>query len=49
MGRLFFESIGRRDYGVIMGLTLLFSVLTLLGQLLADMLYAFLDPRITFK
>lgn len=46
MGRLFFESIGRRDYPTIMGLTLMFAVLTLLGQLIADILYAVVDPRI---
>jgi len=48
MGQLFFESIIRRDYTVIMGLTLIFSILTLLGQLLADFLYAFVDPRVTY-
>jgi len=46
MGKLYFESIGTRDYPVIMGLTLMFSVLTLLGQLLADVLYAVVDPRV---
>jgi peptide/nickel transport system permease protein len=46
MGQLFFESIGRRDYDEIMGLTLMFTTLTLLGQLLADILYAFVDPRV---
>jgi peptide/nickel transport system permease protein len=48
MGRLYFEAIGRRDYDTIMGLTLMFSVLTLLGQLLADVLYAVVDPRVTY-
>jgi peptide/nickel transport system permease protein len=47
MGRLFFESIRERDYPTIMGLTLMFSVLTLLGQLLADLLYGLVDPRVT--
>ncbi len=47
MGRLFFESILERDYPTIMGLTLMFSVLTLAGQLLADILYAVVDPRVT--
>ncbi len=47
MGRLFFESIRERDYPTIMGLTLMFSVLTLAGQLLADLLYAFVDPRVS--
>lgn len=46
MGRLFFESINTRDYPVIMGLTLIFSLLTLAGQLLADVLYAVVDPRV---
>jgi peptide/nickel transport system permease protein len=49
MGRLYFESIGQRDYNVIMGLTLMFSVLTLAGQLLADVLYAVVDPRVTYS
>ena len=48
MGELYFGSISTRDYPVIMALTLMFSVLTLLGQLLADILYAFVDPRITY-
>jgi peptide/nickel transport system permease protein len=46
MGRLYFESIGNRDYPTIMGLTLMFSILTLLGQLLADCMYAIVDPRV---
>ena len=46
MGELFFRSIGTRDYAVIMALTLMFSVLTLAGQLLADLLYAVVDPRV---
>ena len=49
MGRLFFESIGERDYPTIMGLTLMFSVLTLAGQLLADVLYAAVDPRVSYS
>ena len=49
MGQLYFRSILTRDYPVIMGLTFALSVLTLLGQLLADMLYAFVDPRISYK
>jgi peptide/nickel transport system permease protein len=48
MGRLFFEAIGQRDYDTVMGLVLMFSVLTLFGQLLADVLYAVVDPRIAY-
>jgi len=49
MGRLLFESIRERDYPTIMGLTLMFSVLTLAGQLLADLLYALVDPRVSYS
>jgi len=49
MGRLFFEALSGRDYPTIMGLVLMFSFLTLLGQLLADILYAFVDPRVTLS
>jgi peptide/nickel transport system permease protein len=49
MGKLFFESIRERDYPTMMGLLLMFSVLTLLGQMLADFLYAVVDPRVTYN
>ena len=49
MGKLFFESIRERDYPTIQGLLLVFSVLTLIGQLLADVLYAIVDPRVSYK
>ena len=49
MGRQFFESITERDYPTVMGLTLMFSILTLISQLLADVLYAVVDPRIRLE
>ena len=49
MGLLFLDAIYARDYPLIMGLTLLFSVLTLLGTLLSDVLYAFVDPRVSYS
>ncbi|MEN1679535.1 MAG: ABC transporter permease [Planctomycetota bacterium] len=48
MGLLLLEGINVRDYPVIMGVTLVFSVLTLAGQLLADLLYAVVDPRVSY-
>lgn len=48
IGMLFFEALTLRDYPVIMGLTFMFSVMTLLGQLLADVMYAVVDPRVTY-
>jgi peptide/nickel transport system permease protein len=49
IGSMMFESINMRDYPVIMGLTLIFSIVTLLGQLLADVLYTVVDPRVTYS
>lgn len=49
MGRLFFEAIRERDYPTIMGLTFVFSLLTLAAQLLADMMYAVVDPRVRYS
>lgn len=49
MGQLFFESIRNSDYPMIMGLVLMFATLTLVGQLVADLLYAVVDPRITYS
>jgi peptide/nickel transport system permease protein len=49
MGTLYLQALSQRDYPVIMGLTLMFSALTLLGQLLADLLYVVVDPRISYQ
>lgn len=49
IGQLFLLSLKRLDYPVVMGLVLMFSVLTLLGQLLADVLYAVVDPRVSLN
>lgn len=46
MGRLFIEGVYIRDYTLIMGILTLGALLTLLGNLLADLGYALLDPRV---
>ena len=46
MGRLFFNSVYMRDYTTVMGILVISSFLTLLGNLLADVSYALVDPRI---
>jgi len=46
MGRLFYEAILARDYTVVMGITVIGAVLTLIGNLMADLAYAWADPRI---
>jgi len=48
MGSLFIDSINQRDYFVIMGLLLVTSIITLLANLLADVVYAVVDPRIRY-
>jgi len=48
LGRHFTTSIGNRDYPVVMGTTLLFSVLLIVANLLVDITYAWLDPRIRY-
>jgi len=49
MGLLGFESILGRDYPVAMGILVFASVLRLLGNIISDMLYAIIDPRIRFS
>jgi peptide/nickel transport system permease protein len=46
MGQLFWLSVMQRDYPVIMGLLTIGGVLTLIGNMLADICYAIADPRI---
>ena len=46
MGRLFLDSLGYSDYPVIMGLLMFSAILVILGNLLADIVVALVDPRI---
>ena len=48
MGRLFFESMLARDYPTIMALSFITAVLVLVGNLLADLSYAAVDPRVRY-
>jgi oligopeptide transport system permease protein len=47
MGRLYVQAIGQRDYSMILGTTLLFALVIALANLAVDLLYAWLDPRIS--
>lgn len=49
MGRLMVNSILSRDYPVVQGVTLVLAACVMLGNLLADILYAAVDPRIRLK
>jgi oligopeptide transport system permease protein len=46
IGRLFVESISRRDYSMILGLTLIYAIFIAMANLIVDVVYGFLDPRI---
>ena len=49
MGRLFVQAIGARDYSMILGTTLLYAFLIALANLAVDLIYAWLDPRISYS
>ncbi|MDH5769624.1 MAG: ABC transporter permease, partial [Nitrospirota bacterium] len=49
MGQLFYLSTMSRDYPTIMGILVIGAVLTLLGNLIADISYALIDPRIRVR
>ena len=46
MGQLFYMAVMSRDYPTVMGILFIGALLTLLGNLLADISYALVDPRI---
>jgi peptide/nickel transport system permease protein len=48
LGTLFLNSIGNRDYPVIMAINLLLGICILVGNLLADIFYSIVDPRIRY-
>lgn len=49
LGRLGYEAIMARDHNLIMAITVISAVLTVLGNFLADLLYAYADPRIRYR
>jgi peptide/nickel transport system permease protein len=49
MGKLGFEAVIRRDYPVVLTVTMFSAILTLVGYLVSDILYAVVDPRISYS
>jgi len=49
LGLLYYTAVMSRDYNLIMALLVLGAVLTMLGNLAADIAYAYVDPRIRYK
>jgi ABC-type dipeptide/oligopeptide/nickel transport system permease component len=49
LGQLFFTSIDRLDYQVVQAIVLLLSTVVVVGNLLTDLAYAYIDPRIRLR
>jgi len=49
MGRLFYRSAQRVDYPVLMGIVMINAILIILFNLIADLVYAYLDPRVRYE
>lgn len=49
IGRLLVQGISQRDYSLIMGTTLLYAFVIAVLNLIVDVMYAFIDPRITYR
>lgn len=49
MGTLFLRAAGERDYPVLMGVVLFLTILTIVGNLLADLAYGLVDPRVRYN
>jgi peptide/nickel transport system permease protein len=48
MGQLFWSSATNRDYSTLLGMTVLTAVMVIIGNLLADVLYGVVDPRVRY-
>jgi microcin C transport system permease protein len=49
MGYLGYTSVLQRDYPVALGILVVSSLLMLIGNILSDVIYVVVDPRIRFK
>jgi peptide/nickel transport system permease protein len=49
MGQLFWQAALKRDYPVLLGVTVIISIATVAGALIADLLYAATDPRVRLR
>jgi oligopeptide transport system permease protein len=49
IGRLLVQGISQRDYSLIMGSTLVYAIVIAVLNLIVDVLYAFIDPRISYR
>ena len=48
IGRFFVLAVSNRDYPLVMGITIIYTIILVLANLVVDILYVYLDPRIKF-
>ncbi|MHA6692197.1 ABC transporter permease subunit [Devosia sp. A449] len=49
LGRLMFEAVGSRDFPVLMGGFLFATIIVMIGNFVVDLLYTYLDPRVSYS
>lgn len=49
MGRFFVFAVSNRDYSVVLAITILYTVILVIANLIVDLLYLWLDPRISYE
>ena len=49
LGKFFIDSITNRDYSIIMGVTIFYGFILIMMNLIVDIAYVFVDPRIKFE
>jgi oligopeptide transport system permease protein len=49
IGRFYIQSIAQRDYGLLMAMTLIYAFAVAFLNLVVDVLYAYIDPRIRYS
>ncbi len=49
MGRFFVLAVSNRDYSVVLAITVLYTVILVIANLIVDLLYLWLDPRISYE
>jgi len=49
VGRLFIESLNTRDYPIVSGINTVIATLILVNNLLVDLTYSWLDPRVVYR
>lgn len=49
MGRFFVFAVSNRDYSVVLAITIVYTLILVLANLIVDILYLYLDPRISFE